>query len=319
MDLRHARTFVTVAELGTVSKAAQRLRIAQPALSRQISTLERELGIKLFDRIGRRLLLSSDGEQLLDDCRKLLNFSRALGERAQSLRHGDTGTLKMAVTPGLIESVLPDFLHRYAKRYPKVKIQLVDIVGPDMLAMLDRGDIHIAQVLTRSIPPEARHLVNHPLESIDMLAACHPDLKLGKRGTVEVAQLASHTLLQVTREYLVRRMFDATCRMAGFEPNILLESRSPPALLALAEKGHGVAIIPSTLRTHHYRLRIVRLTYRGKPLHESLSMIFDKRRPLLPFAKAFCEMLTEHVREVFPITKPSEPRTGIRRKRTTTR
>ena len=69
MDLRHTRTFVTVAELGTVSKAALRLRIAQPALSRQISDLEQELGFKLFDRVGRRLLLTGEGEQLLADCR----------------------------------------------------------------------------------------------------------------------------------------------------------------------------------------------------------------------------------------------------------
>ena len=73
MDLRHARTFVTVAELGTVSKAAQHLRIAQPALSRQISDLEQELGIKLFDRVGRRLMLTGEGEQLLGDCRALLS------------------------------------------------------------------------------------------------------------------------------------------------------------------------------------------------------------------------------------------------------
>lgn len=73
MDLRHLRTFVTVAELGTVSKAADRLRIAQPALSRQIATLEQDLGLRLFDRVGRRLVLTSAGEELLGDCRGLLS------------------------------------------------------------------------------------------------------------------------------------------------------------------------------------------------------------------------------------------------------
>ena len=81
MDLRHARTFVTVAELGTVSKAALALHIAQPALSRQIGALEQDLGFKLFDRIGRRLRLTGEGEQLLSDCRGLLNYARAIGER----------------------------------------------------------------------------------------------------------------------------------------------------------------------------------------------------------------------------------------------
>ena len=91
MDLRHTRTFVTVAELGTVSKAALRLRIAQPALSRQISDLEQELGLKLFDRVGGRLLLTGEGEQLLGHRRGLLNYASAVGEQAQLLRRGEPG------------------------------------------------------------------------------------------------------------------------------------------------------------------------------------------------------------------------------------
>src|SRR5215469_15675609 len=124
MDLRHARTFVTVTELGTVSKAAQHLRIAQPALSRQLIDLEHELGLRLVDRVGRRLLLSSEGEQLLTGCRVLLNFASGVTEQAQLLRHGDTGVLKIAGSPQHIESVMSQFLHRYAKCYPKVEVKI---------------------------------------------------------------------------------------------------------------------------------------------------------------------------------------------------
>ena len=84
MDLRHARTFVSVVELGTVSKAARHLHVAQPALSKQISDLERELGLKLFDRIGRRLLLTGEGEQLLADCRGLVNYAEAIGANGRN-------------------------------------------------------------------------------------------------------------------------------------------------------------------------------------------------------------------------------------------
>src|SRR6266545_2576139 len=91
MDLRHLRTFVTVAEQGTVSKAALRLRITQPALSRQIGDLERELGLRLFDRVGRRLMLSGEGEQLLGNCRNLLGYASSLTDQAQQLLGGDRG------------------------------------------------------------------------------------------------------------------------------------------------------------------------------------------------------------------------------------
>src|SRR5215218_140291 len=96
MDLKRLRTFVAVADLGTVSKAALRLRISQSALSRQISDLEYECGFKLFDRIGRRLFLTTRGEQLLGDCRGVLGHMGSLGEpdraaQARRLRRAEAG------------------------------------------------------------------------------------------------------------------------------------------------------------------------------------------------------------------------------------
>jgi len=307
MDVRHARTFVTVAELGTVSKAAQHLRVAQPALSRQIIDLERELGLKLFDRVGRRLLLTGEGEQLLGDCRVLLNYANAVGERAQLLRRGDTGVLKVAASSQHIESVFSDFLHHYAQRYPNVEVRVIDAVGPEMLSMLERGDIHLGQSLVHAIEPDDQRFASHPLGPVDMLAACHPSLELGKGKTIEIRRLEPYPLLLMDPGFVVRRTFDAACRLAGLKPNILLESRAPHTLLALAEAGHGVAIIPSALRTRRYKLQIVAVTFRGKPLREPLTILWNKRRPLPPYATAFCEMLAKHVREVFPITRPSEP------------
>ena len=96
MDLKRLRTFVEVADLGTVSKAALRLRTSQSALSRQISDLEYECVFKLFDRIGRRLFLTTRGEELLGDCRGLLGQLRSLGERIEQLKRGDSGVLRVA-------------------------------------------------------------------------------------------------------------------------------------------------------------------------------------------------------------------------------
>lgn len=312
MDLRHARTFVTVAELGSVSKAAVRLRIAQPALSRQISKLELELGLKLFDRVGRRLVLTGEGEQLLGDCRGLLDYASALGERAQLLRRGDAGTLKVAASPQFIEGVLSSFLRLYKERYPNVQLKLIEsIAWPDTLAMLERGEIHLGQNLLRAVQPADPLFANHPLESIDLLAACHARLTLGKGVAVEVARLATHPLLVLDTSFVSRRTFDATCNLAGVEANIVFESRTPHTLLAMAESGHGVAIVPSAVRIDRYPLRVVRVTYRDNPLREPLAVFWNKRRPLPPYATAFCTMLAEYVREVFPISRPSEPERGI--------
>ena len=315
MDLRHARTFVTVAELGTVSKAALRLRIAQPALSRQLIDLEHELGLRLFDRIGRRLLLTGEGEQLLSGCRVLLNSASAVTEQAQLLRHGDTGVLKIAGSPQHIESVLSQFLHRYAKRYPKVEVKISEGTGSEILTLLERGEIHLGQNLLHAVKLDERHYGSLPLGSVELLAVCHPSMPLGHRRTIEVARLADFPLLLMDSGFGFRRAFDAASRMAGLKPTVMFESRNPHTLLALAEAGHGVAIVPSQLQCHRYQLRIVGLTYRGRPLREPLTISWDKRRPLPRFATDYCGMLAAYMREIFPISRPTEPKLPTSRRK----
>src|ERR1700761_67914 len=313
MDLRHARTFVTVADLGTVSKAALRLRVAQPALSRQLIDLENELGLRLFDRVGRRLLLTGEGEQLLSACRTLLNSANAVTEQAQALRHGDQGVLRIAGSPQHIESVLSHFLHRYAERYPKVEVKMSEGTGSDILRLLERGDIHLGQNLLHAVQLDERHYGSLPLGSVELLAVCHPAMPLGPHHTIEVSHLAAFPLLLMDSGFGFRRAFDSASQMAGLEPKIMFESRNPHTLLALAEARHGVAIVPSQLQGHRYQLRILSLTHRGRPLREPLTISWDKRRPFPRFATDYCGMLAAYMREIFPISKPTDPKLPITR------
>src|SRR6266508_1258540 len=296
MDLRRLRTFVAVAELGTVSKAALRLRITQPALSRQISDLEAELGLRLFDRVGRRLVLTAEGEQFLGDCRIALGHMDSLGERAERLRRGDSGVLKVAASPQTIESVLSTFLPRYAERFPNVHVKLTEALGPDQSAMLERGEVHVG---IRHQQGADRRFESHALPSDEVLAACNPSLQLGPAGMIDIGRLASYPLLVLESGYSIRRMFDAACR--------------------LADVGHGVAIIPSLLRTDRYTLRIVRVTHRRKSLREPLVIQWDNRRLIPRYAENFCEALAQYMREALPITQPSASKAATARKQAAVR
>ena len=302
MDLKRLRTFVAVADLGTVSKAALRLRISQSALSRQISELEYECGFKLFDRIGRRLFLTTRGEQVLGECRGVLGQLGSLGERIELLKRGDSGVLKVAAPPQTIESVLSGFLLRYAKRFPNVRVKLTDALGMDQIPLLERGEVHIGIRHDQGVNPWFDSIT---LPSDDVLAAGRRSLQLGRNGAVDIAALAAHPLLLLDAGYSVRRLFNATCRVADVEPDVVLESRAPHTLLALAEAGQGVAIIPSVLRTDRYRLKIARVTHRRRPLRDRYVIQWDKRRPRPTYAESFCTELAGYMREVLPITRPS--------------
>jgi DNA-binding transcriptional LysR family regulator len=315
MDLRQLRTFVTVVEQGTVSKASLRLRTAQPALSRQIRDLEGELGVRLFDRVRRRLVLTGEGEQLLGDCRTVLAAVGSLVERAHGLRRGDSGILRVAATPQTIEGLFSTFLRRYAERRPNVQIKLTEAVGGNLLALLERGEIHLAVALiglVRAAKGDHHAIESFELSPVELLAAYPASLDLGKRGSVEISGLATHPLLLLDSSFYVRNTFDAACRLAGVTPDVFIESRTPHALLALAEAGHGVAIIPSVLPTKRYRLRVARITHRRRPLRESHAVLWDKRRVLPPYARDFCETLATHMRELFPIPLPPKARGGAK-------
>lgn len=306
MNLRHIQTFITVAEQGTVSKAALRLRIAQPALSRQINDFEAELGIKLFDRIHKRLTLTGAGERLLIDCHNVQNAIALLSSRARLLSISDAGILNIAST--MLDEILATFLHRYAKCFPHVQIKLNDIVGPaDLFARLESGELHLGIGLRRSVQAETHRFESYPLPPIEFLAVGHASLALGSAGNIEVTELAPYSLLLLTPSFEVRKSFDGACRLAGFTPRIFMESRAAHTLLTLAEAGHGVAIVPAVLPIHRYRLNIARITHRGRALQEPLTVLWDGQRVLAPYATSFCELLDAYMREVFPIMQQPEP------------
>jgi DNA-binding transcriptional LysR family regulator len=210
--------------------------------------------------------------------------------------------LKVAAPPHTIESVLAAFLPRYAERFPNVHVKLTEALGREQTAMLERGEVHIGirhdqgdrRFESRILPPD------------EVLAAFAPSLALGLVGAIDIAQLAGHPLLLLDQGYSIRRLFDAACRLADVEPDIRLESRAPHTLLALAEAGQGIAIIPSVLRTDRYALRIARVTHRRKPVRERYAIQWDRRRPMPPYAEGFCDALARHMRELLPITHPTD-------------
>lgn len=300
MDLRQLNTFAAIVEHGTVSKAAVHLHTAQPALSRQIGALEQELGVKLFERIRRRLVLTAEGEQLLGDCRAILRSVGSLGERAQELRRGEGGVLKVAATPQMIDGVFSTFLPRFAELAPKVEVSLTEAIGQDLLAMLERGELHLGISSSQALRNHEHLFGSFTLPALQFIACCHKGLRLARGRAVEIERLASHRLLLLDPSFVVRTIFDAGCRLAGIEPRVGVESRAPHTLLALAEVGYGVAVISSVLPTHRYALNTFGITHKGRPLQMPMAILWDKRRTLPKYAGLFCEAFDRYARDAFP-------------------
>src|SRR5262245_24291711 len=196
IDLRHLQGFVAIVDAGGVGRAATRLRLSQPALSRQVRALETELNVRLFDRVGRRVQLTADGEDLLQRARRLLTEADSLGERARALRGGQVGVLRVGATPQVMETIFAGFLPRYRRRHPGVEVHFVEDGAVRLGARLAQGDVHVA--LTSANDTRFRWRLLFPLYLLAVLPASH---RLGRGATLEIGELADTPLLLTRRDF----------------------------------------------------------------------------------------------------------------------
>ncbi len=304
MNLKHVRTFIAVADAGTVSSAAETLRITQPALSRQIQALQRDVGLRLFDHVNRRLILTSNGKEFLRHCRALVNQAEAALASAQSLGRGKTGVLRIGSAAQTIARFFPSFLRRYERIHPNIRIDLIDASGAQQIEMVELGTLHFAITMVYG-----RHeqLKAQPLSPLPLLVLSHPRYDLGARSTVDLRRLDGMPVLVGGPGNAARVTFDAGCRVARVTPNIRFEGSAPHVLAALAEAAYGVAIVPGTLNFRSKHVQTQRLQFNGEPVALQLAIQWDDRRPLSPHAKDFPKLFSEHVRSAL-----REPIAGLR-------
>lgn len=293
MNLRFLHTFVGIAEAGSIARAGARLNVSQPAASRQILALEAELGVRLFDRIGRRFRLTSEGEDLLRQTRHLLMEADSLSARARALKGGHTGILRVGATPMVIETTLSPFLKQYRLRHPGVEVHFVEDGGLRLLSRLEHGDVHLALV----VPDDRfRSRLLYPVFNLAVLSRKH---RLSRRRTLDVSDLADEPLLLLHRGFGSREWFDAACNVSHIRPRVALESVAPHTLIALTVAGYGVAVVPSTAEIPG-GVRAVPLVQRGGSLGRWLTIAWDPRRLLAAYAEQFIEELAASCKHAYP-------------------
>jgi len=311
MDFRQLRTFVIVAEAGGFASAHQQLRLSQPAASRQIQALEAELGIPLFDRVGRGIKLTSEGEDLLRRGRRLLQDVESFGERARALRTGKAGALRVGCSTQHMETVLADFLPAFRRRHPSVDVELIEDGGARVPDRLQRGDVHLVLMAAADDGYHRRLLA-----PVHVLAAVSPRHRFANVRKLELSELADESLLLLRRDFASRGWFDAACNLAHIKPRVILESAAPHTLLALARSGSDVAIVPSNVRIPPAGVRAFPLAHRGASIGRWTAVAWDPQRFLAPYARSFVDELVAHcgrhypgrefARQVPPLPKPEE-------------
>jgi LysR family transcriptional regulator, benzoate and cis,cis-muconate-responsive activator of ben and cat genes len=236
MQLHHVRYFVTIAETGTVSAAANALHVTQPALSRQLRVLELELGVELFDRTGGRLTLSRAGRELLPWARRMLDAAHSLAAEAQFLRQGRVERLSIAAPLVTLTDIVSPFVASLTPDDPVIDVVVAD--GTTVAQMLDDGaDLAIG---TKAPPQPFAHL---PLLPLPVWAYVPPDDPWASRDRVALAELVTRRIIVLPTAFSAREALDNALTVHGLALDKPLEADNGSVAQAMAAAGRGVALV----------------------------------------------------------------------------
>ena len=253
MELRHLRYFAAVAETLNFGRAAARLSISQPPLSRQIQSLEHELGTPLFTRTTRGVRLTAAGRALIPEARRLLREAAALVEGARHLAEGGVGSLRIGFISTASYNVLPRVLPEFHRRRPGIQLALQETTSDAQIALLRDYELDVGVLVPPVVDAGFRYL---PLMQEPLLAALPARRRWPRR--VPLASLAAETFVLFPRQAGVG-LYDLIvgfCRSAGFTPRIGQEAVQMPTIVSLVAAGMGVALVPASLR-HMRRTGVV--------------------------------------------------------------
>jgi DNA-binding transcriptional LysR family regulator len=247
MELRHLRYFVAVAEECHFGRAARRLFISQPPLSRQIRDLEEEIGLQLLERTRTQVRLTAAGRQFLEGARQTLVQAERTVAFAKQAAEGKTGFLSIGYIPTGDLAVIPKVLLPFRKQYPRIELELRSLAVAPQIDELRRERIHLGFLRLPVHAPDLRIEHVHSETLIVALRERHP---LARRPRIALARLASEDFLVFPRR-LAPAYYDEIIsffRKAGISPKIGHEVESLQTQLALVSAGFGFALLPSSVR-----------------------------------------------------------------------
>jgi len=268
MELRHLRYFVAVAEEENVSRAALRLHVSQPALSRQIRDLEDEIGFVLFERSAKSIRLTEAGRTFLGEARDVLARAQRAVDAAHAVATGRRGELQLGYAPTPTVRLLPPALRAFQAERPEVRVRLHDLSTEEMLGGLRDRTLQLAMLVEPARPLlrglEFRAILRDPVRLA--VAHGHP---LARMRAVPLARIAAEPLVVLSQKSFpeYHGMLESILVPTKVAPRIAEEHESGSGMIAAVEAGYGVALATQSLTcTAGVRVKLLRIAPEPEPL-----------------------------------------------------
>jgi len=271
VQLHQLAYFVAVADTRHFTRAAERMRVAQPSLSQQVRALERDVGAELFHRIRGNLSLTEAGETLLPFARRMLAEAESAYQAVRELDELGRGRVRLGATPSLCTGLLPAMLAGFRAAYPGIELTVHESGSRDLQTELSEGGLDLAIIVDSRLRDESR-LSTLPLLIEELVVISAKDQAAPvRRARLRICDLRDKPLVMFRRGYDLRDATVNACRAEGFEPSFAIEGGEMDAVLEFVRAGMGIAVVPSTVVRDRFRVtrfaepglsRVVRLAYR---------------------------------------------------------
>lgn len=285
MDLATLNAFIAIAELGSFSEAAERLFLTQPAVSKRIASLEQQLNVRLFDRLGREVSLTEAGRALLPRAYQILNVLDDTRRALTNLNGEISGRLTLATSHHIGLHRLPPLLRAFTRAHPQVALDIQFLDSEVAYEEVLHGRAELAVI---TLAPETRepvHAVAVWDDPLDFVAA--PEHPLARNGAVSLADVAHHPAVfpggNTFTHHIVRRLFEAQ----GLTPNIAMSTNYLETIKMMVSIGLAWSVLPRTMLDD----QVARLPLPGIQLTRQLGYISHTERTLSNAARAFMNLL----------------------------
>lgn len=241
MELHQLRYFCAVADSGSFSRAAEQSHVSQPSLSQQILKLEDELGARLFDRLGRSVRLTELGKTFLPRARAVLRELEAARGDVVEKKDSIAGSITIGAIPTVAPYLLPRVLTSFSKKFPQVRLTIIEEITPVLLERLRSSAVDIAVL---ALPIRGHEFESFPLLTEPLFAALPQKHKLAVRKSISIKDVRKEPFLLLRDGHCFRENAVAACDRARVHPQVIFESGQFSSLLGMVGAGMGVSLVP---------------------------------------------------------------------------
>ena len=292
MEIRNLKSFLRITQLGSFTKAAKELGYATSTITAQMHQLEEEIGTPLFERMGKRNVLTPAGQELIAYAEQVLQLTQQmeyLGDPKREIR----GTLRIGIVESILHSLLLPVLKEYRQRYPDVTVSITSAVSADLFDMLHRGEIDLAFTMGHTLQHADCILAcSHPEETVFVASPDHP---LAGRTRLTLTEVLDEELLSIGENTFLQQEVYKMAAECGKHVRSHVQTESSLALLELASQNVGIAFLPEYMvRAAAAKGSVCILSPRDFRLPFYTALFYHKNKWVTPQMRGMIELTQEH-------------------------